>query len=171
MSEEKIDLHNECYHCKHVREVPGDAHIRCAKPDPDMTGEPRAEARGWFFYPLCFDPTWKTKTCCNFEAKVIRGKLSDDGLFDRIIVRVENKLLGDSVFWEGDSRDIEQINNLLARIMAQGVIADGKTRRDGYWVVSLVDPTKRKTTMGLYPCNKVREAAENNERFRKGRMK
>ena len=26
-------------------------------------------------------------------------------------------------------------------------------------IVSLVDPTKRKTTMGLYPCNKVREAA------------
>ena len=70
MSEEKIDLHNECYHCRHMREGPGDAHIQCMEPDPDMQGEPRAIHKGWFFYPLCFDPVWKTKTCCNYEPKV-----------------------------------------------------------------------------------------------------
>ena len=67
MSEEKINMHNECYHCVHMREVPGDAHIQCINPDSFMQGEPRAEARGWFYYPLLFDPVWKRRRCRNFE--------------------------------------------------------------------------------------------------------
>jgi hypothetical protein len=58
---------NECYSCVHRRNVPGDCHIACALPDPHMTGNAHGIERGWFFYPLLFDPTWKTKLCANWE--------------------------------------------------------------------------------------------------------
>lgn len=60
---------NECYDCAHLREVPGNAHIRCVEPDPAMTGNAHGVKMGWFFYPLLFDPTWKTKDCANFTPK------------------------------------------------------------------------------------------------------
>jgi hypothetical protein len=59
--------YNECYDCKHKRKIPGNCHIACANPDPKMTGDPHAKAKGWFFYPGCFDPIWKTRLCSNFE--------------------------------------------------------------------------------------------------------
>ena len=61
------NIHNECWSCRHRRAVPGNAHIRCAKPDPGMTGDRRGVRSGWFFYPSCFDPVWKAKLCTNFE--------------------------------------------------------------------------------------------------------
>ena len=54
----------------------------------------------------------------------------------RIKVEVKNDLIGDSIFWEGDSENIFEIKNSLARQLAQQVIIDGKTRRLGMWVVS-----------------------------------
>jgi len=63
----KRDMRNECYHCKHKREVPGNAHIRCVKPDNKMEGDMHGIKNGWFFYPLLFDPTWKEKECSNYE--------------------------------------------------------------------------------------------------------
>ena len=68
-TEKKRTMMNECYSCKHKRNVPGDCHVECAKPDPRMTGNPHGMANGWFIYPLLFDPTWKTKDCSNFEEK------------------------------------------------------------------------------------------------------
>ena len=62
-------VRNDCYKCKHRRNVPGDAHIRCVNPDTKMTGDPHGIKMGWFFYPLVFDPTWMTKQCDNFEEK------------------------------------------------------------------------------------------------------
>ena len=58
---------NECYSCRERREVPGDAHIRCARPDPEMTGNQHGIDHGWFYYPLLFDPVWKTKLCDNYN--------------------------------------------------------------------------------------------------------
>ncbi len=63
----KRDFRNECYHCKHRIEVAGNAHIRCGKPDLEMTGDSHGIRNGWFFYPLLFDPTWKTSMCNNYE--------------------------------------------------------------------------------------------------------
>lgn len=40
----------------------------------------------------------------------------------RIRVRVENEILGNSDFWEGDSKDINQIRNIPARIAATRLI-------------------------------------------------
>jgi hypothetical protein len=60
---------NECYLCKHRRNVPGDMHSACAMPDPDMTGSVHGIINGWFLYPISFDPIWKTKDCNNFEER------------------------------------------------------------------------------------------------------
>jgi hypothetical protein len=60
---------DNCYQCKFKRNVPGDAHIQCTNPDKEMTGNPHGIKNGWFWYPLLFDPTWKTKECSNFEEK------------------------------------------------------------------------------------------------------
>jgi len=57
----------------------------------------------------------------------------------KIRVEVKNDILGNSVFWEGDSSDIKQIRNTPARMLAEKVAADGKTRKDGMWVVSAIE--------------------------------
>jgi hypothetical protein len=62
-----MKLKTECHECAHMREVPGNSHIRCARPDPDMTGDPHGVRKGWFFYPLLFDPVWRTAECANHE--------------------------------------------------------------------------------------------------------
>jgi hypothetical protein len=61
------DMKTECSACRHKRPVPGDAHIQCVKPMLGMTGDPHGIKQGWFFYPLLFDPVWKTTLCTNFE--------------------------------------------------------------------------------------------------------
>ena len=60
---------NDCWMCIHKRDVPGDTHIRCANPDPQMTGHPHGIRNGWFIYPALFDPTWMTRKCSNYERK------------------------------------------------------------------------------------------------------
>ena len=63
------DEMTECWKCQHKRPVPGNAHIECVKPDLRMTGDKHGIINGWFIYPLCFDPVWKTKLCDNYEEK------------------------------------------------------------------------------------------------------
>jgi len=58
----------ECWHCKNKRSVPGNCHIQCIHPDPEMTGNEHGIRMGWFEYPYVFDPVWKTKACSNFKA-------------------------------------------------------------------------------------------------------
>jgi hypothetical protein len=60
-------VQNPCHHCKHRREMPGNAHISCAKPDADMTGDLHGIQKGWFMYPMLYDPTWMTAKCRNAE--------------------------------------------------------------------------------------------------------
>ena len=64
-----VMMKDDCDRCLHQRSIPGDAHIRCANPDPGMTGNPHGITRGWFYYPFNFDPCWKTKECSNFKEK------------------------------------------------------------------------------------------------------
>lgn len=59
----------ECYECKHRMQVPGSTHSACSNPDRNMTGDNHGIKNGWFFYPVNFDPTWKTKFCNNHEKK------------------------------------------------------------------------------------------------------
>lgn len=60
---------DNCYECRHMRDVPGNCHIRCVNPDPNMTGSAHGIREGWFYYPMLFDPVWKTSICANYEAK------------------------------------------------------------------------------------------------------
>jgi hypothetical protein len=69
MKEERNKM-TECWSCEFKQEVPGDAHIKCINPDPNMEGDPHGIKHGWFLYPLIFDPTWKMKNCSNFKEKV-----------------------------------------------------------------------------------------------------
>lgn len=62
-----------CYTCKHKRGVPGNAHVRCDKPDPLIKGHPRGVAMGWFMYPYLFDPVWVANDCRNYEAMSTLG--------------------------------------------------------------------------------------------------
>jgi len=60
----------------------------------------------------------------------------------KIKVEVKNKILGNSVFWEGDEKDIDQIRNLPARAMAKALITPGLfyglAQKCGMWRVSKV---------------------------------
>jgi len=60
---------NECYSCINKRSVLGNAHIRCAEPDPEMEGHHHGIKEGWFYYPQLFDPTWKLRMCNNYKVK------------------------------------------------------------------------------------------------------
>ena len=57
---------SECQKCVHKRNVPGNCHIECVKPDANMRGSLHGIKRGWFMYPILFDPTWKLRKCGNF---------------------------------------------------------------------------------------------------------
>jgi len=65
------DKMTECYDCKHKRDVPGNRHIRCANPDPNMQGHQYGIHHGWFCYPRLFDPVWKEVECANFEEDIL----------------------------------------------------------------------------------------------------
>ena len=54
----------------------------------------------------------------------------------KIKVEVKNDLLGDSIFWEGDSKNIDQIRNIPAQNLAKMVVRDGVSRKNGMWIVS-----------------------------------
>ena len=62
-------MSGKCRKCKHVRSIPGDCHVRCTKPDPEMRGEHYGIINGWFFYPLNYDLAWMAKECSNYEDK------------------------------------------------------------------------------------------------------
>jgi len=62
-----MNKEKSCYDCVHKRSIPGDAHINCVDPDPNMTGDPHGIRHGWFYYPIVFDPIWMTKECDNYK--------------------------------------------------------------------------------------------------------
>lgn len=57
----------KCWKCKFKRSVPGNCHIECKNPDPNIQGDPHGIANGWFIYPFLFDPVWMINECRNFE--------------------------------------------------------------------------------------------------------
>lgn len=71
------DLKNECYQCVSHKKVPGNCHIGCGNPDPNMQGDPHGVRNGWFFYPILFDPTWKAKLCSNFVSVAPAGQAEE----------------------------------------------------------------------------------------------
>jgi len=47
-----------CYECIHRLPILGDAHSRCNNHGAKVTGNPTGIRRGWFIWPLNYDPTW-----------------------------------------------------------------------------------------------------------------
>lgn len=62
-----------CHQCKHKRNIPGEAHIRCNKPDSQVMGKAYGIAHGCFYYPAVFDPVWIENECRNFEVLEVKG--------------------------------------------------------------------------------------------------
>lgn len=57
----------DCYKCVHRRVIPGNCHIRCNNmATAHVTGNEHGIRKGWFLWPLNFDPTWLL-TCDGFS--------------------------------------------------------------------------------------------------------
>lgn len=56
----------------------------------------------------------------------------------KIKVEVINDILGNSIFWQGDSENINDIGNIPAMLTAEKVVADGVDRKCGMWHVSVM---------------------------------
>ena len=69
MANKERNMRNECWSCQHKENVPGNSHIQCNKPDPNMKGNAHGRASGWFWYPTLFDPVWKESDCVNYKEK------------------------------------------------------------------------------------------------------
>jgi len=59
----------KCHQCIYKQMVPGNTHIACSNPDPNIKGDPHGIREGWFYYPILFDPIWMIIECKNFEEK------------------------------------------------------------------------------------------------------
>lgn len=55
-----------CYDCIHRRNVPGDAHLQCNNKNAKVTASEYGICKGWFIWPLNFDPNWLV-TCDGFS--------------------------------------------------------------------------------------------------------
>lgn len=61
-------VQTKCYECKHKENLSYTHHVACAKPCANVTGSPHGIRKGWFMYPLEFDPVWMTTQCSTFES-------------------------------------------------------------------------------------------------------
>lgn len=57
----------DCYKCVHRRDLPGDSHSRCNNFQAKVKGDALGIRRGWFLWPLNFDPVWMLE-CDGFSA-------------------------------------------------------------------------------------------------------
>jgi hypothetical protein len=64
--EETKNVKPNCYKCVHKMEVPGSRHSRCNNFEANVIGNPNGIKRGWFNWPLNFDPTW-LQSCDGFS--------------------------------------------------------------------------------------------------------
>lgn len=77
-SKEGPSVNAKCRSCKHARSVMGSSHhLECMQPDLKVTGSPRGIRKGWFIYPVDFDPIWMTTECSNYENNVQEDSVRD----------------------------------------------------------------------------------------------
>lgn len=55
-----------------------------------------------------------------------------------IKIEIRNKLIGDSVYWQGTPEDIAGIEDIVAKTLVKQTIMDCKSRNFGMWFVSVV---------------------------------
>lgn len=54
----EIKMKPNCYKCIHRMLVPGSAHSRCNNMTANVEGDEHGIRKGWFMWPLNYDPTW-----------------------------------------------------------------------------------------------------------------
>jgi len=70
-----MEKKKNCYNCAYKGEIPGDAHIRCkfnwakSKIIPPKAHE-QGIRKGWYNFPLNYDPAWQIGECEAFSDKV-----------------------------------------------------------------------------------------------------
>lgn len=69
-----MDTHGDkCYSCFYRRVVPGSVHTKCLAPWKNNLEHPQADdwpkERGWWTFPLNFDPVWMKTECKRFKPK------------------------------------------------------------------------------------------------------
>lgn len=67
----KETIKGKCYQCIYRRDIPGDAHSMCLHPDVlnvKVVADFTAIERGWFLYPVNFDPAWLV-SCNGFNQR------------------------------------------------------------------------------------------------------
>lgn len=62
-----------CYECVHRRKILGNAHSRCNNFDAKTSGNNTGIRRGWFKWPLNFDPVWLV-SCDGFSTNKEHNK-------------------------------------------------------------------------------------------------
>lgn len=70
----EITKHNECYFCKHRGTVFGSVHSSCKRKFIENNlkppqGDSYGKRMGWYYFPINFDPVWKTEKCEGYEQK------------------------------------------------------------------------------------------------------
>jgi hypothetical protein len=60
---------NDCWSCKHAKELAPTVYVRCDKRSEDMEGKPEFIKNGWFYYPSQFAPEGASKECGNYEQR------------------------------------------------------------------------------------------------------
>jgi len=93
-----MDQRPNCYECHWRGTIPGDAHSRCLHPDINwsddlmgdlvkvldgtfdeaierlnITANPHGVKKGWFLWPVNFDPVW-LRSCAGFMPKGSKGE-------------------------------------------------------------------------------------------------
>jgi len=78
---------NKCYDCVHRLTIPGDAHTRCNNHDANVTGNKCGIEKGWFMWPLNFDPVW-LEECDGFsdDPNEKKGKVKLDPLVELMAI-------------------------------------------------------------------------------------
>lgn len=60
---DKGTIKSNCSDCIHARCLPNDSHILCANPSKNVKGSEYGYSKGYFHYPVNFDPTWRINEC------------------------------------------------------------------------------------------------------------
>jgi len=69
-----MEKKKNCYNCTYRGEIPGDAHSRCkfnwslSEIKPPKADE-QGIRKGWYLFPLNFDPVWQKEECKAFSDK------------------------------------------------------------------------------------------------------
>lgn len=104
----------KCYNCRYKRNIPGDTHIQCVKPDSGMTGDPHGIKSGWFTYPFNFDPIWMTKECskyCGVNESELIALINKTAIVFENFIKGSNEDLTKSQT-DDEKKDAERLNDI-----------------------------------------------------------